>query len=228
MHGHNGTKNQVLQTLDEKKLSTPQTTLIACKRKRRMVLMDGEEDAEVSRIQPRWPLKYYLSVESLNLRPFYCSLVESALDGDEEEEEYKDIQGDLVGHQSELSRNPRWPIFVLLIHIHRFMVYWTTIVSTSYTTTYMQTSLIGFIPNDILSSSAGIAVMHCHHFLFSNPQVHSEWLHPGLEWVWPIENKPLRCASSSDHKVHGTLYITLRGWIESYTSLYSCLQKAMK
>merc|ERR550525_1792608 len=89
------------------------TTLIACKRKRRMVLMDGEDDAEVSRIQP--------------------SLVEPPLDGDEddkEEEEYTDIQGDLAGHQSELSRNPR------------FMVYWTTIVKTSYTTTYMQTSLI--------------------------------------------------------------------------------------
>merc|ERR1712218_278893 len=76
------------------------TTLVACKRKRRMVLMDGEEDAEVSRIQP--------------------SLVESALDGDEDEEEetpeeFTDIQGDLIGHQGE--RNPR------------FMVYWTTIVS---------------------------------------------------------------------------------------------------
>merc|ERR1712218_570068 len=68
------------------------TTLVACKRKRRMVLMDGEEDAEVSRIQP--------------------SLVESALDGDEETpEEFTDIQGDLIGHQGE--RNPR------------FMVYWT-------------------------------------------------------------------------------------------------------
>merc|ERR550525_2010487 len=101
------------------------TTLIACKRKRRMVLMDGEDDAEVSRIHP--------------------SLVEPPLDGDEdekEEEEYTDIQGDLAGHQSELSRNPR------------FMVYWTTIVKTSYTTTYMQTSLIGTISNDNLPSSA--------------------------------------------------------------------------
>merc|ERR1712083_793853 len=53
------------------------TTLIACKRKRRMVLMDGEDDAEVSRIQP--------------------SLVEPALEGDDdEEEEYIDIQGDLL------------------------------------------------------------------------------------------------------------------------------------
>merc|ERR1711936_501415 len=61
------------------------TTLIACKRKRRMVLMDGEEDAEVSRIQP--------------------SLVEPALDGDEDEGEFTDIQGDLIEHQGELSRN---------------------------------------------------------------------------------------------------------------------------
>ena len=41
---------------------------------------------------------------------FYSSLVEPPLDGDEddkEEEEYTDIQGDLAGHQSELSRNPR-------------------------------------------------------------------------------------------------------------------------
>merc|ERR1719151_391182 len=100
------------------------TTLIACKRKRRMVLMDGEEDAEVSRIQP--------------------SLVESAPDGveDEEEEEFADIQGDL----SELSRNPR------------FMVYWTTIVSTSYTTTYMQTSLIATLactPSGFTLASSG-------------------------------------------------------------------------
>merc|ERR1719220_2121838 len=43
------------------------TTLIACKRKRRMVLMDGEDDAEVSQIQP--------------------SLVEPALDGDEDDKE---------------------------------------------------------------------------------------------------------------------------------------------
>merc|ERR1719362_2426684 len=104
------------------------TTLIACKRKRRMVLMDGEEDAEVSRIQP--------------------SLVESAQDGDEdeEEEEFADIQGDLSGDQSELSRNPR------------FMVYWTTIVSTSYTTTYMQTSLIATLactPSGFTLASSG-------------------------------------------------------------------------
>merc|ERR1711894_540291 len=104
------------------------TTLIACKRKRRMVLMDGEEDAEVSRIQP--------------------SLVESAPDGDEdeEEEEFADIQGDLSGDQSELSRNPR------------FMVYWTTIVSTSYTTTYMQTSLIATLactPSGFTLASSG-------------------------------------------------------------------------
>merc|ERR1711894_29192 len=105
------------------------TTLIACKRKRRMVLMDGEDDAEVSRIQP--------------------SLVEPPLDGDEddkEEEEYTDIQGDLAGHQSELSRNPR------------FMVYWTTIVKTSYTTTYMQTSLIATLkctPSGFTLASSG-------------------------------------------------------------------------
>merc|ERR1719151_323427 len=104
------------------------TTLIACKRKRRMVLMDGEEDAEVSRIQP--------------------SLVESAPDGDEdeEEEEFADIQGDLSGDQNELSRNPR------------FMVYWTTIVSTSYTTTYMQTSLIATLactPSGFTLASSG-------------------------------------------------------------------------
>merc|ERR1719458_113158 len=102
------------------------TTLIACKRKRRMVLMDGEEDAEVSRIQP--------------------SLVESAPDGDEDEEEFTDIQGDLIEHQGELSRNPR------------FMVYWTTIVKTSYTTTYMQTSLIATLkctPSGFTLASSG-------------------------------------------------------------------------
>merc|ERR1719400_2590960 len=102
------------------------TTLIACKRKRRMVLMDGDEDAEVSRIQP--------------------SLVESPLDGDDdEEEEYTNIQGDLID-QSELSRNPR------------FMVYWTTIVKTSYTTTYMDTSLIATLkctPSGFTLASSG-------------------------------------------------------------------------
>ena len=44
------------------------------------------------------------------LRNIYSSLVEPPLHGDEdekEEEEYTDIQGDLAGHQSELSRNPR-------------------------------------------------------------------------------------------------------------------------
>ena len=43
------------------------------------------------------------------LRNCYSSLVESAPDGDEdeEEEEFADIQGDLSGDQSELSRNPR-------------------------------------------------------------------------------------------------------------------------
>merc|ERR1712218_250229 len=103
------------------------TTLIACKRKRRMVLMDGDDDAEVSRIQP--------------------SLVEPALEGDDdEEEEYTDIQGDLVDPQGELSRNPR------------FMVYWTTIVSTSYTTTYMDTSLIATLkctPSGFTLASSG-------------------------------------------------------------------------
>ena len=39
-----------------------QTTLIACKRKRRMVLMDGDDDAEVSRIQPRWSFNFFFSV----------------------------------------------------------------------------------------------------------------------------------------------------------------------
>merc|ERR1711997_109502 len=103
------------------------TTLIACKRKRRMVLMDGDDDAEVSRIQP--------------------SLVEPALEGDDdEEEEYTDIQGDLFNPQGELSRNPR------------FMVYWTTIVSTSYTTTYMDTSLIATLkctPSGFTLASSG-------------------------------------------------------------------------
>merc|ERR1719362_2554468 len=63
-----------------------------------------------------------------------------------EEEEYTDIQGDLAGHQSELSRNPR------------FMVYWTTIVKTSYTTTYMQTSLIATLkctPSGFTLASSG-------------------------------------------------------------------------
>merc|ERR1711990_227531 len=103
------------------------TTLIACKRKRRMVLMDGDDDAEVSRIQP--------------------SLVEPVLEGDnDEEEEYTDIQGDLIDPQGELSRNPR------------FMVYWTTIVSTSYTTTYMDTSLIATLkctPSGFTLASSG-------------------------------------------------------------------------
>ena len=61
---------QILQIITnicwhETKYFTLQTTLIACKRKRRMVLMDGEEDAEVSRIQPRWPLECYFTFEKL-------------------------------------------------------------------------------------------------------------------------------------------------------------------
>ena len=47
-----------------------------------------------------------LSSATSALMNFYSSLVESPLEGDEEEEELTDIQGDLID-QSELSRNPR-------------------------------------------------------------------------------------------------------------------------
>ena len=66
MHGHNGKNNQYFANIcweETKYFTLLQTTLVACKRKRRMVLMDGEEDAEVSRIQPRWPLECYFSIE---------------------------------------------------------------------------------------------------------------------------------------------------------------------
>ena len=54
VHGHNG-KQEDDHLISFKFLFffSVQTTLIACKRKRRMVLMDGDDDAEVSRIQPR-------------------------------------------------------------------------------------------------------------------------------------------------------------------------------
>merc|ERR1712004_346858 len=106
---------------------TQSTGLTACGRKRRMVRMDGDEDADVTKIRP--------------------SLIEPALDGEEEEEDmFDDIQGDLAGLENDLARNPR------------FMVYWTTIVKTSYTTTYMQTSLIATLtctPSGFTLASSG-------------------------------------------------------------------------
>merc|ERR1711936_538761 len=105
---------------------TQSTGLTACGRKRRMVRMDGDEDADVTKIRP--------------------SLIEPAFDGEEEEDMFDDIQGDLAGRENDLARNPR------------FMVYWTTIVKTSYTTTYMQTSLIATLtctPSGFTLASSG-------------------------------------------------------------------------
>ena len=36
-----------------------------------------------------------------------CSLIEPALDGEEEEDMFDDIQGDLAGLENDLARNPR-------------------------------------------------------------------------------------------------------------------------
>ena len=36
-----------------------------------------------------------------------CSLIEPALDGEEEEDMFDDIQGDLAGRENDLARNPR-------------------------------------------------------------------------------------------------------------------------
>ena len=125
-----------------------QTTLIACKRKRRMVLMDGDDDAEVSRIQPRWSFNFFFSVPlQENSFPVSSSQLSrgtmmkrrstltSRATSSTPRVNSRETQGDLIA-------------IVLLKHRctpHRFMVYWTTIVSTSYTTTYMDTSLIGIM-----------------------------------------------------------------------------------
>ena len=47
---------------------------------------------------------------SIILEEISCSLIEPALDGEEEEEEedmFDDIQGDLAGRENDLARNPR-------------------------------------------------------------------------------------------------------------------------
>ena len=44
---------------------------------------------------------------SILLEEIHCSLIEPALDGEEEEDMFDDIQGDLAGHENDLARNPR-------------------------------------------------------------------------------------------------------------------------
>ena len=44
---------------------------------------------------------------SIILEEISCSLIEPALDGEEEEDMFDDIQGDLAGHENDLARNPR-------------------------------------------------------------------------------------------------------------------------
>ena len=41
------------------------------------------------------------------LEEISCSLIEPALDGEEEEDMFDDIQGDLAGLENDLARNPR-------------------------------------------------------------------------------------------------------------------------
>ena len=44
---------------------------------------------------------------SILLKEISCSLIEPALDGEEEEDMFDDIQGDLAGLENDLARNPR-------------------------------------------------------------------------------------------------------------------------
>ena len=44
---------------------------------------------------------------SFVLEEISCSLIEPALDGEEEEDMFDDIQGDLAGLENDLARNPR-------------------------------------------------------------------------------------------------------------------------
>ena len=44
---------------------------------------------------------------SILLKEISCSLIEPALDGEEEEDMFDDIQGDLAGRENDLARNPR-------------------------------------------------------------------------------------------------------------------------
>ena len=44
---------------------------------------------------------------SFILEEISCSLIEPALDGEEEEDMFDDIQGDLAGRENDLARNPR-------------------------------------------------------------------------------------------------------------------------
>ena len=44
---------------------------------------------------------------SIVLEEISCSLIEPALDGEEEEDMFNDIQGDLAGLENDLARNPR-------------------------------------------------------------------------------------------------------------------------
>ena len=44
---------------------------------------------------------------SILLEENSCSLIEPAFDGEEEEDMFDDIQGDLAGRENDLARNPR-------------------------------------------------------------------------------------------------------------------------
>ena len=44
---------------------------------------------------------------SILLKEISCSLIEPAFDGEEEEDMFDDIQGDLAGLENDLARNPR-------------------------------------------------------------------------------------------------------------------------
>ena len=48
-----------------------------------------------------------LAGNSILLEEISCSLIEPALDGEEEEDMFDDIQGDLAGRENDLARNPR-------------------------------------------------------------------------------------------------------------------------
>ena len=72
-------------------------------------LWEEEKDGENGRRRGRRCYQDSTQVRAMVilLEEISCSLIEPALDGEEEEDMFDDIQGDLAGLENDLARNPR-------------------------------------------------------------------------------------------------------------------------
>ena len=120
-------------------------------------------------------------------RKFFSSLVEPALEGDDdEEEEYTDIQGDLIDPQGELSRNPRWSDLncALETPVQPTQVYGVLDNNREH---ILYDNLHGHLPHRYHVNNPLPFTQKFFDSLFSNPEMHTEWLYPGFKWMWKIE-----------------------------------------